>query len=381
MSQSKPVLLQGNEACVMGAIKAGMRFFGGYPITPSSEIAEESSIRLPQVGGRFIQMEDEIASMAVVIGASLAGVKSMTATSGPGFSLKQELIGYAAMTEVPVVVASIMRAGPSTGLPTSPAQSDVMQARWGTHGDHPVICICPTSVKEMHDLTITAFNYAEKYRTPVMLMTDEVIAHMREGVVFEDNYEVLNRVRPTDAPGPNYLPYGCIGDSKIPPMAAYGDGYRFHVTGLTHNETGFPTNSPDVAEALVRRLCEKVEDDADKIVINETYMTDDAEVLFVAYGSVARASMYIVKKLRSEGVKAGIFVPKVLWPFPEKAFVQQLGSNVKHVIVPEMNLGQYVLEVERNVAGRCPTTSITKVSGELFRAEEIYDKVMAVINR
>lgn len=381
MSTSKSVLMQGNEACVLGAIKAGMRFFGGYPITPSSEIAEESSILLPKVGGRFIQMEDEIASIAAVIGASLTGVKSMTATSGPGFSLKQELIGYAAIAEVPIVVAMIMRAGPSTGLPTSPAQGDVMQAKWGTHGDHPVICICPTSVKEMYDLTITAFNYAEKYRTPVFLMTDEVIAHMREGVAIEDNYEIFDRVRPTEPPSPDYLPYGCIGDSKVPPMAAYGDGYRFHVTGLTHNETGFPTNSPVVSEALVRRLYTKVEDDADNIVINETYMTDDAEVMFVAYGSVARTSLYIVKQLRAEGIKAGLFIPKVLWPFPEKAFKAVLNNNIKHVIVPEMNLGQYVLEVERNVAGRCPTSSITKVSGELFKTQEIYDKVMAVIKR
>ena len=197
---SKAILLQGNEACVMGAIKAGMRLFAGYPITPSSEIAEQSSILLPKVGGKFLQMEDEIASIAAVCGASLAGKKAMTATSGPGFSLKQELIGYAAMAELPIVVAMIMRAGPSTGLPTSPAQGDVMQARWGTHGDHPMITLCPSSVKEMYELTIKAFNFAEMYRTPVLLMTDEVIAHMREGVALEDDYEVVDRVHPAEAP-------------------------------------------------------------------------------------------------------------------------------------------------------------------------------------
>ena len=379
MSEKKAVLLQGNEACVMGAIRAGMRYFGGYPITPSSEIAEQSSIMLPTVGGKFIQMEDEIASIASVIGASLAGKKAMTATSGPGFSLKQELIGYAAMAEVPIVVTSIMRAGPSTGLPTSPAQGDVMQAKWGTHGDHPVICVCPTSVKEMHDLTIKAFNYAEKYRTPVILMTDEVIAHMREGVVLDDDYEIIDRVKPTEAPSPDYLPYACVGDSKVPPMAAYGDGYRFHVTGLSHNETGFPTNSPEVNEKLIKRLCEKVNDDIDNIVINDTYYTEDAEYLFVAYGSVARTSLYIVKQLRAAGIKAGLFVPKVLWPAPEKAFKETLTDKVKKVIVPEMNMGQYITEIERFVAGKCPVVGINKVSGELFKTEELYEKVMAVI--
>lgn len=377
MSDKKAILLQGNEACVLGAIKAGMKFFAGYPITPSSEIAEESSIKLPTVGGRFIQMEDEIASMAAIIGASLTGKKVMTATSGPGFSLKQENFGYAAIAEVPCVVASIMRMGPSTGLPTSPAQGDIMQARWGTHGDHPVICICPTSVKEMHDLTITAFNYAEKYRTPVLLMTDEVIAHMREGVVFEDEYEIIDRTQPSgdvDA----YLPYKCEGDSLVPPMAAFGDGHRFHVTGLSHDETGFPTNSPEKNNQLVRRLCDKVNNDVDNIVIYQNYMTEDADVLFVAYGSVARTAMYTAKELRANGIKAGVFIPKTIWPFPEKAFKETVKGK-KCVIVPEMNLGQLVLEVERLTAGACPVHSITKVTGELFKTEELYNDVMAVI--
>lgn len=377
MCAKKKVLLQGNEACVQGALRAGMRFFGGYPITPSSEIAEQSSIELPKVGGRFMQMEDEIASMASVVGASLAGVKAMTATSGPGFSLKQENIGYAAMAEVPCVVVSIMRAGPSTGLPTSPAQGDIMQARWGTHGDHPAICVCPTSVKEMHDLTITAFNYAEKYRTPVILMTDEVIAHMREGVEIEDDYEIIDRVKPTCAPE-EYQPYACEEGKDVPPMAAYGDGYRFHVTGLSHNETGFPTNSPEVNEKLVRRLNAKVNDHVDDIVLYDTYMTEDADYLLVACGSVSRTSQYIVKQLRAAGIKAGLFTPKTLWPFPEKA-LKAAAAGKKMVIVPEMNLGQMKLEVERILAGACPVELISKVSGELFKTEELYDKVMAVI--
>jgi 2-oxoglutarate ferredoxin oxidoreductase subunit alpha len=351
MSEKKAVLLQGNEACVQGAIKAGMRFFGGYPITPSSEIAEQSSILLPKVGGKFIQMEDEIASMASVIGASLTGAKAMTATSGPGFSLKQELIGYAAITEVPVVIVSIMRGGPSTGLPTSPAQGDVMQAKWGTHGDHPVICVCPTSVKEMYELTIEAFNLAEKYRTPVILMTDEVIAHMREGVALRQDYEIIDRKKPTAPPAPGYLPYACEEGSNVPPMAAYGDGYRFHVTGLSHNETGFPTNSPAVNEKLITRLCSKVEDDADTMAKYDTYFTEDAEHLFVAYGSVARASLYVVKQMRAQGIRAGLYVPKILWPFAKNTLLGILPKNVKTVIVPEMNLGQYVLEVERVIAG------------------------------
>lgn len=375
----KRMLLQGNEACVMGAIAAGMRFYGGYPITPSSEIAEQSSIQLPKVGGKFLQMEDEIASIASVIGASLAGLKAMTATSGPGFSLKQELIGYAAIAEVPIVIAMIMRAGPSTGLPTSPAQGDVMQARWGTHGDHPMICLCPTSVKEMYELTISAFNFAEKYRTPVMLMTDEVIAHMREGVELAEDYEVIDRVKPSELPSPDYLPYKADETTMVPPMAAYGDGYHFHVTGLSHGETGFPTNTPAVNDKLIRRINGKVKENDPAFRLNESYYMEDAEHVFVAYGSVARTSLNIVRRLRDEGVKAGLFIPKVLWPFPETEFAELLPACVKNVIVPEMNLGQYVLEVQRVVGGKAKTSLISKVSGELFKVDELYDEVMAVI--
>ncbi len=381
MAEKKAVLLQGNEACVQGAIRAGMRFYGGYPITPSSEVAEQSSILLPQVGGKFIQMEDEIASIASCIGASLTGKKAMTASSGPGISLKQELVGYAAMAEVPIVIVYIMRMGPSTGLPTSPGAGDVMQAKWGSHGDHSIIAVCPTSVKEMYELTIKAFNLAEQYRTPVYLITDEVIAHMREGVVIEDNYEVIDRKHPTEAPSPEYLPYKCVDDSGVPPMAAYGEGYRFHVTGLSHGESGFPTNSPAVNDKLVRRFVSKVEDHADEICINDTYFTEDAEHLFVAYGSCARTAHYVVQEMRAAGIKAGLFVPKVLWPFPANALKAIVTDKVKNVIVPEMNLGQYALEVERVVGGKCPVTKISKVSGELFKTEELYEQAMEVIGK
>lgn len=376
MSQNKRMLLQGNEACVMGAMHAGMTFFAGYPITPSSEIAELSSIELPKAGGRFIQMEDEIASMAAVVGASLAGHKAMTATSGPGFSLKQENIGYAAIAEVPCVVASIMRMGPSTGLPTSPAQGDIMQIRWGTHGDHPAICLCPTSVAEMYEYTIKAFNYAEKYRTPVILATDEVIAHMREGVEIKDDYEIVDRKRPACG-DKSYLPYADVDGDGVPPLAAFGEGFRYHVTGLAHGDDGFPVGPGMKNDAMLRRICAKVDDNADEIAIHECQYTDDAELLFVAAGSVARAARAVVKRLRAEGVKAGIFIPKTLWPFPEKAYKDCL-EGVKQVIVPEMNLGQMVLEVERLTAGKCPVVHHGKVTGELFSTDEIYDFALAV---
>ena len=376
MSQKKTMLLQGNEACVLGALRAGMTFFAGYPITPSSEIAEISSIELPKIGGRFIQMEDEIASMAATIGGALTGQKAMTATSGPGFSLKQENLGFGCIAEVPCVIASIMRAGPSTGLPTSPAQGDIMQARWGTQGDHPAICICPTSVKEMYELTITAFNYAEKYRTPVILATDEVIAHMREGVEIRDDYEIIDRKPITQSPE-EYKPYADIDGDGVPPLAPFGQGYRYHVTGLSHGEDGFPVGPGAKHDAMVRRICAKVDDHADDIVIYDTYNTEDAELLFVACGSVARASLAVVKQMRAEGIKAGLFVPKTLWPFPEKAYKACL-KNVKNVIVPEMNLGQLVLEVERLTANACPVTVQCKVNGEFFSTDEIYDFAMAV---
>ncbi|HCJ56800.1 2-oxoacid:acceptor oxidoreductase subunit alpha [Lutispora sp.] len=366
----KAQLMQGNEACVEGAIAAGMRFFAGYPITPSTEIAEISAEKLPCVGGKFIQMEDEIASMAAIIGASLTGLKSMTATSGPGFSLKQENLGYASISEVPCVVVNVQRGGPSTGLPTSPAQGEIMQARWGTHGDHPVIALTPSSVKETFELTIRAFNLAEKYRMPVILLMDEVIGHMRERVELPEisELEIANRKRPgvsKDA----YKPYKADED-LIPPMANFGEGYRYHVTGLVHDETGFPSNSSSVADKLVRRLMDKIETHKDDIIQWEEQNTEDADIVIVSIGGVSRASDTAMKMLRAKGLKVGTFRPITVWPFPEKR-LQELAERVKTFVVAEMNLGQMVLEVERIIKDKAEIKRVNKVNGEAVYPEEI----------
>ncbi|WP_027717373.1 2-oxoacid:acceptor oxidoreductase subunit alpha [Desulfovirgula thermocuniculi] len=363
-------LMQGNEAVVEGALAAGVRFFAGYPITPSTEIAELMAERLPLVGGKFIQMEDEIASMAAVIGASLAGLKALTATSGPGFSLKQENIGYAAMAEIPCVIVNVQRWGPSTGIPTAPAQGDVMQARWGTHGDHPVIALCPSSVREAFDLTVRAVNLAEKYRVPVILLMDEVVGHMRERVVLPppEEVEVVERKKPRVPPG-DYYPYRPDEDG-VPPMANFGDGYRYHVTGLVHDEKGNPTTDPRVAEELLLRLHRKIYDHLDDILSVERYMLEDAEVAVVAYGAVARAARRAVKEARAAGINAGLLRPVTIWPFPERE-VAELAQRVRLVVVAEMNLGQLRLEVERAVGGRAAVKGIHRVSGELITVEEI----------
>lgn len=376
--KSKFRLMQGNEACVEGAIAAGMKFYAGYPITPSTEIAELSAEKLPLVGGRFMQMEDEIAGMAAVIGASLTGTKSMTATSGPGFSLKQENIGYAAIAEVPCVIVNVQRGGPSTGLPTSPAQGEVMQARWGTHGDHPVIALTPSSVRETFDLTIKAFNMAEKYRTPVILLMDEVIAHMREKVQLPDpsEIEIIDRKKPSCS-SEEYLPY-MPEEDLVPPMADFGTGYRYHVTGLVHDETGFPSNSGAVADKLIRRLCNKVEMHKDDIISWEEENTEDAEILILSYGSIARASKAAMKALRKKGVKVGIFRPISIWPFPEKRLAE-LALKVKTIVVAEMNLGQLVLEVERICNNITKIERVNKVNGEIIYPEEIIRKIEEVL--
>lgn len=379
MTNSKAKLMQGNEACLEGAIAAGMRFFAGYPITPSTEIAEGAAERLPQVGGKFIQMEDEIASMAAVIGASLAGVKSMTASSGPGMSLKQENLGYAAMAEIPCVIVDVQRGGPSTGLPTSPSQGDIMQARWGTHGDHPVIALYPSSVAETYMVTIEAFNLAEKYRTPVVLLLDEVIGHMREKVVLPEpeQLKIVSRKKPTVKPG-EYLPYKAEPDGGVPEMAAFGEGYRFHVTGLVHDETGFPSNSPEVTSTLINRLMKKIENNLDDIIRYEEENTGDAEVIVLAYGCVARSAKSAIDAARKEGMKVGLFRPITIWPFPEKR-VRELAEKAKTIIVPEMNLGQYILEVERVVGNRCKVAGLHRADGEIITPEQIFDKIKGVI--
>jgi 2-oxoglutarate ferredoxin oxidoreductase subunit alpha len=378
MSNKKVRLMQGNEACVEGALAAGMRFYGGYPITPSTEIAEISAEKLPRVGGKFIQMEDEIAGIAAAIGGSLAGLKAMTATSGPGFSLKQENLGYAAIAEIPLVVVNVQRGGPSTGLPTAPAQGDVMQAKWGTHGDHPIIALSPSSVRETFDVTVRAFNLAEKYRTPVVILTDEVVGHMREKIEIPDvnDIEIIDRVKPSD--DDNYLPYGVTGDELVPPMAAFGDGHRFHVTGLMHDETGFPSNSSENAEKVLDRLMNKINKNLDDIIEYEEYMLDDAQIVILSYGSTARSAKSAVKQLREQGINAGMFRPITIWPFPEEQ-VRKLSEKVKSILVAEMNLGQVVLEVERIVKGKCEINHIGKANGEVITPEEIASKAKEVL--
>jgi 2-oxoglutarate ferredoxin oxidoreductase subunit alpha len=362
---------QGNEAIAYGSLAAGCRFFGGYPITPSSEIAEIMAEELPKLNGRFIQMEDEIGGIAATIGGSVAGMKALTATSGPGFSLKQENLGLAYMAEIPIVVVDVMGGGPSTGLPTKTAQQDVMQARWGTHGDHGTICYAPASVQECYDIAIKAFNAAERYRQPVLIMSDEIIGHMREKVVTPkiDPSKLVNRKRPTDVPE-KFVPYRPDPQDDLPCMASFGDGYRWHITGLTHNDWGFPTNNNDEIEKKMKRLMSKIDRFRDDIVEYETFYEDDAEVLVLAYGSVARSSLRAVNDARVRGFKAGFFRPVTLWPFPDKE-LEKLARKVKTIIVPELNCGQMVLEVERAVRGRAKVVPLNLVNGELFKPEEI----------
>ncbi len=365
-----PTALHGNHACALGAIAAGCRFFAGYPITPSSEVAEHMSRELPHVDGTFIQMEDEIASLAACIGASLGGVKTMTATSGPGFSLMQENLGYAAMTETPCVIINVMRGGPSTGMPTRPAQGDIMQARWGTHGDHPVIVVAPASVQEVYTQTIRAFNLAEEFRTPVIVLYDEIVAHLMETVSLpaKGKAEVKDRKWATGAEV-GFMPYAET-DDLVPVMSRPGDGHRVHVTGLTHTPDGFPTQKPELADRALRRLVDKIELNRDRIDEVEEIETADADILVVAVGIVARAARRAVEMLRAEGVKAGLLRPVTLWPFPE-AQVRNAAERASVIVVPEMNTGQLSLEIER-LAGRGKRIrTIHRIDGEPIGPDEI----------
>jgi 2-oxoglutarate ferredoxin oxidoreductase subunit alpha len=375
--EQKELLLQGNEAIVEGALKVGCRFFAGYPITPATEISEILSVKLPQVNGTFIQMEDEIASLGAVIGASLAGVKSMTATSGPGFSLMQENLGYAVITEIPCVIVNAMRGGPSTGLPTSPAQSDVMQARWGTHGDHPAIALCPSTIRECYDLTIKAFNFSEKYRTPVILLVDEVVAHMREKIVLSTNEEVeiFDRIKPT-VPPEWYIPYD-DNPRGVPAMANFGDGYRYHVTGLTHDTRGFPTSRPDEIDPFIRRLFRKISQNFADLQIGESLETDDADITIIAYGCVARSAKRAVLDAREGGLKVGLLKLNTLWPFM-RTQVEKVLLTSKAVIVPEMNMGQISREVKRVNKGSAKVFTINKVDGTIITPQEITDRIKEV---
>ncbi len=364
--------MNGDVACAEGAIAAGCRFFAGYPITPATEIAEHLSQRMPEIGGIYIQMEDEIASMAAVIGASYTGLKAMTATSGPGFSLMQENIGLAVMTETPCVVVDIMRGGPSTGQPTLPGQQDVMQAKWGSHGDYGIIAMSPSSVQEMFDLTVEAFNLSETYRVPTLLMGDEIVGHMWEKVVIPsaERIRTVNRKKP-NVQREEYAPF-MPDDDLVPPMACFGEGYRFHATGLTHDEHGYPkTSNSEVQTRLVRRLCEKISKNADKIIKVEEVMLGDADVVVVAYGIVARAALSAVRKARSAGLKAGLLRLITLWPFPEEQ-VARVAKSAKMIVMPEMNCGQLVREVER-VAKCTPVSFLSKLGEDPHTPMEIFE--------
>lgn len=373
----KVALLQGNEACAYGALYAGCTFFGGYPITPSTEVAEVMARELPRNGGKFIQMEDEIAAIASVLGASLTGAKALTASSGPGISLKQELIGYACIAEIPCVIVNVMRGGPSTGMPTGPSQSDIMQARWGTHGDHAAIALAPASCQEIFSETVRAFNLAETFRMPVQVLLDEINGHMRERIELPEpgDLEVVTRQAPPVSPD-QYLPYDpSFGD--VPPLAAFGSGYRYHVTGLNKAADGFPTTKGKLVDAEERRQLRKIEANRDRIEMNEEYLVDDAEVLIVAIGTISRSARNAVNALREKGVKAGLFRPITLWPFPEKR-IAELAGQVKTMIVPEMNLGQMILEIQRVTAGACKLHGIGRVDGEPINPAQIIEKVKEV---
>lgn len=372
---SKVLLLQGNQAVVEGAIAAGVKFFAGYPITPSTEVAESLAEKLPKNGGKFIQMEDEIASMGAVIGASLTGKKVMTATSGPGFSLKQELIGYACAAEIPLVIVNVQRVGPSTGQPTSPSQGDVMQARWGTHGDHWLIAITPASVPECFELTLRAYALSEKYRVPVILLMDEVIGHMREKIELPDDYSDFpqaERKQPDCVPE-DFKAYA-TDESLVPAMPAFGSGYRWHVTGLVHDETGFPKGTPAATLAAANRQRAKLENNLDDIVQVENYRMEDADFAVVAFGGAARTAYETVDMARAEGLKVGLVRPVTIWPFAE-AQMKELAGRVKGILVHELNCGQYVHEVERAVNGKVPVSLYAKYDNEPATPAQLLEEV------
>jgi 2-oxoglutarate ferredoxin oxidoreductase subunit alpha len=372
-------LLLGNMACVHGAIYAGMKFYAGYPITPSTEVAEGCARELPKIGGRFIQMEDEIASMGAIVGASMAGLKSMTATSGPGYSLMVENIGYAYMVEAPCVIVNVQRGGPSTGLPTKVSQSDTMQARWGPHGDFTAIAVAPSTVAETITEMIRAFNLAERFRTPVTVLLDEAIAHMREMIPLPQpgEYEVIDRVKPTCDPA-DYVPFEPT-ENCVNPMPAYGEGYRYYVTGLTHDVMGFPTNRPDEIAIKLKKLKCKIEDYKEETVKLRIEKMEDAEIAFVSYGSVSRAALLAVTLARQAGVKVGSIQLYTIWPFPLDQ-LRDLLQNCSKVIVSELNMGQIVREVERAVPHETEVHSLQRYDGEILTPMQLLDKLEEVLS-
>jgi 2-oxoglutarate ferredoxin oxidoreductase subunit alpha len=366
--------LDGDYACAEGALAAGCRFFAGYPITPSTEVAERIAQRFPEVGGAFIQMEDEIASSIAILGATWAGKKSMTVTSGPGFSLMQEHIGLGVMLETPCVLVDVQRGGPSTGLPTLTGQGDMMQVRWGSHGDYEIIALSPNSPQECFDFTIDCFNLAERYRVPVFLMMDECVGHMTEKVVIPkpEDIEIVER-RWYNGPKDSYLPFKSDED-LVPPMIKAGDGYRFHITGLTHDERGYPVMSWQAQEKLVRRLVEKIHKNADKIIRYEEEQTDDADVVIVSYGISSRVAYKAIAEARRQGIKVGFLRLIVVWPFPEKR-IFELAGKVKSLITVEINYGQIALEVERCAKGRCKTMLVPHGGGWVHNPDDILNAI------
>jgi 2-oxoglutarate ferredoxin oxidoreductase subunit alpha len=370
--------MSGDEACAEGAISAGCRFFAGYPITPATEIAERMSERLPEVGGTYVQMEDELASMAAILGASWGGAKAMTATSGPGFSLMMENIGLGVMLETPCVVVNIQRAGPSTGLPTLTGQGDMMQARWGSHGHYSIIALCPNSPQEIFDLTIEAFNLSERYRVPVLVMSEAAVGHMYEKVVIPpiNEIETVSRRKPT-VPPDEYLPFKADAD-LVPPMANTGEGYRFHVTGLTHDERGYPTMTAEAQDRLIRRLVDKIEKNKNEITKLEEDSIDGAEVVVCSYGVSARVSLVAVERAKNEGIRVGTLRLITVWPFPEER-VREIAKDIRAFVVPEVNYGQMALEVERCASGMAKTILVPHMGGSVHNPETIFDAIKQAV--
>ncbi len=378
MSSNGPLtgefFMNGDIACAEGGISAGCRFFAGYPITPATEVAERMAERLPEIGGTFIQMEDEIASMAAILGGSWGGAKSMTSTSGPGFSLMMENLGLGAMLETPCVLVNVQRAGPSTGLPTAPQQGDMMQARWGSHGLYPMIALAPCSPQEIFDLTIKAFNLSEKYRTPVLVMADESVGHMSEKVVIPppEEIELVSRKKPTAPPG-EYIPYK-PDDDLVPPMGLTGEGYYFHVTGLTHDERGYPDMSADAQERLIRRLINKIELNKNDIIEVEEDQIEGADVVVCSYGISARVALLAIKSAREEGIKVGMLRLVTVWPFPDQR-IREVATKIKAFVVPELNNGQIALEVERCAGGAAETVLVGHMGGAVHDPQVILEAI------
>ena len=366
--------INGDVACAEGAISAGCRFFAGYPITPATEVAERMSTRLPQVGGVYVQMEDELASMSAVLGASWGGVKAMTSTSGPGFSLMMENLGLGVMLETPCVLVNIQRAAPSTGLPTMVGQGDMMQARWGSHGSYEIIALAPTSPQDIFDLTITAFNLSEKYRVPVLIMSDEVVGHMSEKVTMPRVAQeaLIDRRRPDVGPE-EYLPYRADGD-LVPPMAMAGEGYHFHVTGLTHDERGYPVMTAEAQDILVRRLVDKIRLNRHDIIKYKEVQVEDADIIVCAYGVSVRIAQSAVRMARDEGIRAGLLQLVTIWPFAEER-IRELSLQAKAFVVPEINYGQIVLEVERCAGGRARAILVPHMGGSVHSPQTILEAI------